>query len=183
MKNYLLIALLFIATIACDKKSNTVEPVNVPINHFQCEIGIKIQDSEGTDLLNLKNAGHYKVSDIDVIDSFDPTNAVSIIKYSENNDFYASIHLNMPTIKIENGKQYQEEIITKVKFGNNEEDLIRGLYDINYYEGTSGDIGSGSGYTVILQKAWFNNSLVYEIQEAENNSNWELPIIVKPLNN
>ncbi len=57
------------------------------------------------------------------------------------------------------------------------------MFEIKYHKGINEKgYGTGSGYTVILQKAWFNNKLIFNIEKVESTSDLELPIIQKEPN-
>ncbi len=182
MKNYLTIVLLAITAISCSDDENEHTPV-IPITHWESAIELRVQDAQGTDLLNRQNAGHYRDSEIEVFYNDNIVNAVSVQEYSSETDYYyLQLSLNYPKPNTDKGQHYKEELITKVAFGNNKTDEIKALFELKYYKSANeeGD-GIGSGYTVILQQAWFNGKEVYEKQAAQSNS-WELPIIVKEPN-
>ncbi len=183
MKNYVLFALLLLFAVACDDGEADEKSLEMPIIRWENTIELRIEDSKGTDLLNRRNAGYYQDSDIDILESNDASNTVSVQKYSPETDYYyLQLHLNYPKPDIDKGKSYDEELISKVKFGNNETDEIKALYKVTYQTGNANGLGTSSGYTVILQEAWFNGKKAYQIQEYQN-TDWELPIIVKVPNN
>lgn len=152
-----------------------------PLLHFTRSIHLRVQDAKGNDLLYPKSKGNYNNSNIKVLESDDANNAVYIAKYHPNSDFYyIRLNLNLFKPKHINNTKYTKETITKVKFGNNKPDSIKGLYTIGYHKGSNQKgFGTSSGYTIILQKAWFNDVLIYNKEETENNPDWEVPIIVK----
>lgn len=164
------------------KKNNKLS--QIPISYFANDVHFRVQDTEGRDLVNAQTTGHYKVSDIEISETTDKANAVYIAKYHPGkNYYYVKISLNLPDIKENEKKHHTQEVTTKVRFGNLKTDVIKGLFDITYHEGNNPEyFGTDNGYTIILQKAWFNNSLIYDKEDAENNPNWELPIITKPPN-
>ncbi len=174
---FLLFVILCIAFFSCsdDKHERTI--VN-PITYWRSSIELRVQDAQGTDLLNRQNAGHYRDSEIEVFYNDNIVNAVDVNEYSPETDYYyLQLNLNYPEPNTDKGQHYEEELTTKVTFGSNEPDIIKGLYELKYHEGNDAGFGTGSGYTVILQQAWFNGKEVYEIQAAQSSS-WELPIIV-----
>jgi len=178
MKNYFL-AILFLTTISCNNDEAEINTVEIPVTYWESSVELRVQDSEGKDLLNSQNQGYFKESEIEILENDNAVNAVSVNEYSPETDyFYLKLNLNYPKPDIDKGKQYDEELISEITFGNNEADEIKELYEIKYSEGNEKDYGSGSGYTVILQKAWFNDKQIYEIQSVQN-TDWELPIIIK----
>lgn len=180
LNSYLVSALLVILTISCsDKDEKKYEP-EIPVIHFQSNVVLRVQDAEGTDLLNRQNTGHYKDSEIEVLEM---TNAVSVLEcYPETNYYYLQLVLNYPKPNVDKGQHYEEELTTKVKFGSSDADIIKGLYELKYHkEVDEEEFGTGRGYVVILQKAWFNDVEIYELQAAQS-SDWESPIIVKEPN-
>ena len=181
MKNYLTFTLLSIIAISCGKDENEKQ-AKIPVTHYVSSIELRVQDSEGTDLLNRQNTGYYKDSEIEVFDN-KTINAVFIQEYSSETDYYyLKLNLNYPEPEINKGQHYEVELVSEVKFGKNEADEIKGLYEVKYHQGDDTSMGGGSGYTVILQKAWFNDEEIYEIQ-ASQSSDWKLPVIVKEPNN
>ncbi len=156
---------------------------NVPIVYFSHHIDLKIQDSNGNDLLNPEFAAHYGLNDISVYESDYAHNAVYIAKNTPYKDYYLKLSLKLPELKNVSKEEYMVTTNTKVKFGNNIADKVKGLFEVKYHKGVDeeGD-GTSSGYTIILQKAWFNDKLVFNIEEAENTPDLELPVIQKELN-
>ncbi len=141
-----------------------------------------MQDSKGTDLLNPQNTGHYKDSEITISGDVS-LNAVSIQKYSPETDYYyLQLVLDCPKPDVNKGQDYEEELMTPIKFGNNQADEIKGIYKLKYHKGDDSGFGTGSGYTIILQQAWFNDKEIYEIQAAKE-TDWELPVVLKEPNN
>lgn len=176
MKNYLTLLLLLIIIFSCCDDDN--EPQPEPITNVECSIFLRVQDKEGTDLLNSKNAGHYKSSDIEIADSKE-LNAVSIQGHSPDMGYnYLKLQLNYPLPNANKGKFYKQECSCKLTFGSNKADTVKGLYEIRYHE--AGDC-IREGYTIILQKACFNGVEVYNIESPQNEM-WELPVVVKAPN-
>ncbi len=175
MKNTLA-ALILLLIMACNNDKSEDTPTNIPVNYWENSIELRIQDTNGTDLLNINNQGHYGLSDIKIINSNDEQNAVSINQYPNNDFYYVRLNLNYNKVDIDKGKEYQDEVTTKVTFGNNNTDEIKAVFEVKYNEGSNTGIGTGSGYTIILQKAWFNDLLIYDNQKNQD-SDWEIPTL------
>lgn len=181
MKN-ILSAFFIISAISCEKDAPQNDPVNIPVTYLENRIEIRVQDAQGVDLLSDKSAGCYLQSDIIIIGRDDEQHAVFVNQYPDEDYNYLRLVLNSPKIDINKGQDYEEEVITRVKFGDNQVDEIRGMYELKYHKGDDSGFGTGSGYTIILQQAWFNDNEIYEIQAAKE-TDWELPVILKELNN
>ena len=181
MKKLLLVALVLITAVSCEKDNDNGDQLKIPIIYFGNTLDLRVQDSQTNDLLNPQTEGNYVNTDIEIQQSQDEANAVSILKEPNSEYYYLSLHINYPAVDIDKGKEYEEELITKIKFGSNQTDEIKALYEIKYNQNDDSGYGTGSGYTVIIQKAWFNNNLIYDKQTAEG-SDWQLPIIVKEPN-
>ncbi len=168
----------------CKEKFLKDEKSQVPILlYFTGSIQLKLQDINGNNLLDPKFTGYYSFADIVVFESDDVNNAVYISKDYPNEDYYLELSLNLPKLKNSNKERFTKETITKIKFGNNKIDNIKGLFEISYNEATNPKgFGTGGGYTIILQKAWLNKILIYDKKEVGNKPNQELPIIIKEAN-
>ena len=168
-----MIAILFLSTIiSCSKDKLTP---TYSLNLVSNRISLRIQSSDGTDMLNKQNKEHYKKSDILVLESKDKQSSVSINKYTDGDYYSVQLHLNYNFLDEIKGINYTEEVITKVIFGNEEPDEIKGLYEVECFKGINEEgYGTGRGYNITLQKAWFNGKQIYDKQDR-----MELPIIVK----
>jgi hypothetical protein len=179
MKNYLTIVLLSIITFSCCDDDNETQYAHV--THSTSKINLRVQDAEGRDLLNPENAGHYRSSDIEMPDNRD-FDVVSIWQSLDTDYYCVTLDLDHPWANANKGKHYEEKRTSKITFGNNKADKVKALYEISYHVGSdeTGD-GTGSGYTVILQQAWFNGVKVYD-RQARLNGNWDPPVIIKKPN-
>ncbi len=176
MKNTLT-ALILLLIIACNNNKSKDTPTNIPANYWENSIELRIQDTDGTDLLNSNNQGHYESSDIKITNAIDEQNAVTINKYPNDDFYYVRLNLNYNKINIDKGKEYQDEVTTQVTFGNNNTDQIKAVFEVKYSEGNNTGLGTGSGYCIRLQKAWFNGILAYDNQEIKE-PDWEIPTII-----
>ncbi len=172
MKEKILILFCILGMMSC-----TEEEEHALVISWACKINLRLQSLDGIDLLNRKNEGHYRDSEIEIPE----TGSTASVKHSFDY-YYLTLHLNYPTPYMSRGELYHEEMITKLRFGDNEPDIIKALYKLEYHKSDNEEIlGGGSGYIVTLQQAWFNGVEVYEIQAAEN-KDWEYPIVVKTPN-
>lgn len=169
MKEKILILFCILGMMSC-----TEEEEHALVISWACKISLRLQSPDGIDLLNHKNEGHYRDSEIKIPETGSTASVKQSLDY-----YYLTLKLNNPKPDINKGELYDEEVTTKLNFGNNEPDTIKALYEIKYRKGSNEKLNAtASGFNVILQQAWFNGVEVYEIQAAEN-KDWEYPIVVK----